>query len=462
MTLAEVLAGTPAWIVGGTIRDELMGRPLKDVDVALAVDPEPAARALAKAIRGPVFALSEAFGAWRVIDRHGGRVYDLSPLQGDTIEEDLRRRDFTVNAIARPVEGGDLIDPTGGRADLERGILRVLGARAYEDDPLRALRLARLAAQRDLVPDAETERLTAAAAPRLREVSAERVFAELKGLLAADGALRGMELADRLGLLRAVLPELSDLHDVEQSHYHHLDVYEHTLEVLRQQIELEGRLEEHFGPELGARVERILAEPLADELTRGQALRLGALVHDVGKPGTRGIREDGRVTFMGHDARGEEMVRVLCRRLRASEKLTRFLEALTRQHLVLGFLVHERPLSRRAVYRYLARTTPVEVEVTVLSCADRLATRGRNADAAIAAHMEVARELLGPALDWRADGPPAVPVRGDELAQALGIPAGPVLGELLAQLREDVYAGEVVTREQAVEHARRLRHDSAQ
>ena len=166
------------------------------------------------------------------------------------------------------------------------------------------------------------------------------------------------------------------------------------------------------------------------------------------------------MTFMGHDRLGGEMVRQVCRRLRASERLGRFLEAVTRHHLVLGFLVHERPLDRRAVYRYLKRTSPVEVEVTLLSCADRLATRGENAERAIDAHVELAKELMPAALEWRRAGPPRLPLRGDELARELGIEPGPELGRLLAELREAAYAGEIAGRDDAVELARRLRHNA--
>jgi poly(A) polymerase len=468
------------WIVGGALRDELLGRPVRDIDIAVAGDPGPVARAVADSVGGPVFRLSEAFGAWRVIDRRAGRVFDVSPLQAGTIEEDLARRDFTLNAMARAVgaaetdpqgggvartlealasgalPGGELIDPLGGRADIEARVLRVLGPEAYERDPLRPLRLARFAAELGFEPDADTERLTAEAAPRVADAAGERVFAELRRLVIADGALAGLALADRLGLLRAVLPEVADLHDVEQSHYHHLDVYDHTLEVLAKQIELEGRLHTVFGVADAARLARMLAEPLADELTRAQALRLGALLHDIGKPATRDTRPDGRVTFIGHDRLGERMVRSVCRRLRTSDRLARFLGGLTRHHLVLGFLVHERPLDRRQVYRYLARTTPVEVEVTLLSCADRLATRGRRADEATESHLDLARELMRAALGWREHGPPSVPIRGDELARELGIKPGPELGRLLAELTEAVYAGEVTTRDEAVAAGRRL------
>jgi putative nucleotidyltransferase with HDIG domain len=440
------------WIVGGALRDELLGREVTDIDIAVSGDPERAARELAKELRGPVFRLSEAFGAWRVVDRRGGRVFDFAPLQGETIEEDLGKRDFTVNALARRRDGGDLIDPLGGRADLEARTLRVIGAAAYEDDPLRPLRLARFAAELGFDPDPETERLTAAAAPRVSEASGERVFAELRRLVLAPGAVRGLALADRLGLLDAVLPELSALHDVDQSQYHHKDVYGHTLEVLERLIEVEG--------EATGQLREVLEEPLADELTRGQALRFGALLHDIGKPATHHVREDGRVTFMGHDRLGEEMVAQVCGRLRTSERLCRFIQGVTRHHLVLGFLVHERPLDRRAVYRYLRRTSPVEVEVTLLSCADRLATRGRNAERAIDAHLELARELMPAALDWRRNGPPRLPLRGDELARELGIEPGPELGRVIADLEEAAYAGEVSDRDQAVELARRLRDNA--
>jgi poly(A) polymerase len=457
--LAEILPDVDAWVVGGTVRDELLGRPVRDVDVAVDGDPEKPARAVAAAVAGPVFPLSETFGAWRVIERSTGRVYDFSPLQGETIEDDLGKRDFTVNAIARPLAGGEPVDPFGGRADLEGRTLRVLGRAAYESDPLRPLRLARFAAELGFTPDPETERLTAQAAPRTREAAGERVFAELRRLLLAPGVLAGIELADRLGLLRAVLPEVAHLHDVKQSQYHHLDVYGHTIEVLERQIEIEGRLDEVFGPPAG-RVRAVLDEPLADELTRGQALRLGALLHDVGKPATRAVRPDGRITFIGHDRAGQEMIHALCRRLRTSERLSQFLGGLARHHLRLGFLVHERPLDRRAVYRYLKGTAPVEVEVTLLSCADRMATRGRNAARATRAHLELARELMSAALDWRANGPPKVPVRGDDLARVLGIRPGPELGRLLAELEEAAYAGEARTRDDAVALARRLRENS--
>jgi tRNA nucleotidyltransferase/poly(A) polymerase len=445
------------WIVGGTVRDALLGRPLRDLDLAVSGDPGPAAKRIAKALGGTPFQLSEEFGAWRVVMRGESFTCDVAPLQGASIEEDLAQRDFAANAIAISLAGGEPIDPHGGMDDIEAKTLRVLPG-AYERDALRPLRLARLATELGFDPDTKTERETLEHAHATTQASPERIFAELRRLVIAERVLDGLALADRLGLIAAVLPELAALHGVEQSHFHHLDVHGHTLEVLEEQLKIERDPQQVFGAELGPRVEALMREPLADELTRAQALRFAALTHDIAKPATRQVMPNGRVTFIGHDAAGEEVISGICRRLRTSERLREFLGAIARHHLVLGFLVHERPLDRAAVYRYLRTCSPVEVEVTILSCADRLATRGKNADRAIELHLELARELMAAAPDWRAAGPPKAPIKGNRLAKELGIEPGPELGALLAELAEARYTGEATTPDEAVALARRLRH----
>jgi poly(A) polymerase len=462
-TVHDALDGE-AWIVGGAVRDFLLGRAVDDLDLVVGAEPEQVARTLARAVGGPVFPLSEAFGAWRVMDRRRTWTCDITAIHGDGIDADLARRDFSVNAIAVPLDGGEPHDPQGGIMDLEAGVLRVLGGpdvehSAYAADPLRPLRLARLATELGLQPDERTARLTKEAAPLVQNAAAERVFVELRRIVASERVIDGLELCDELGLTAVVLPELHALHGVEQSHFHHLDVYDHTIEVLRCYLAIEHDPEGVFG-ELAQKVDAVMREPFSDELTGWQALRFAAVLHDCGKPATRGVRPDGRVTFIGHDKVGAEMIRDLCRRLKTSERLRELLAGVTRHHLVLGFLVHERPLSRERVYQYLERTQPVEVEVTLLTCADRLATRGKNAEGAIKAHLELARELMGEALKWRS-APPEPPLRGGELAHELGIEPGPELGELLARLREARFTGEAETREQAVALARRLRRQNS-
>jgi tRNA nucleotidyltransferase/poly(A) polymerase len=187
----QAVGDAPAWVVGGALRDELLGREIVDVDVACA-DPELAARLYSRLARGAVFPLSERHGAWRVAFRDGTTV-DFTPLHGETIEDDLGTRDFTVNALARPLAGGELVDPHGGEADLGARTLRAVGPGIFADDPLRLLRAVRLEDELGFRLDAETETLAREASARVGEPAGERTLAELERL-SPDGFRRAAEL----------------------------------------------------------------------------------------------------------------------------------------------------------------------------------------------------------------------------------------------------------------------------
>jgi poly(A) polymerase len=451
------LAGEPAWVVGGAVRDRLLGRPVADVDLAVDGDVRPLARRLARHTGGPAFELSDTFGGWRVIAPDRRWHVDLMPLQGGSLEEDLSRRDFTVNAMAERLDAGALVDPHHGADDLAARQLRMVSPAAFDDDPLRVLRLARFACELDLEPEPATVAAATTRAGRIATVAAERVFAELKRVVAADRVLEGLALMDRLGLTAHVLPELTAMRGVEQNRYHHLDVYDHTLAVLEETVALQRDPGAALGDTLAEPVRTFLARPLSDELTRGTALRFGALLHDAAKPETQTRDADGTILgFPGHAELGAERSRAALARLRASERLRAHVAALARHHLRLGFLVHEAPLDRRAIHRYLVATAPVEVDVSLLSVTDRLATRGRKADESIARHVEVARIVLPEALHFEAFRAQPPLVRGDVLAAELGLEPGPALGELLAQIAEARFAGEVATPEEALAFARRV------
>lgn len=446
------------WIAGGAVRDAALGREVTDLDLAVAGDPGRAAKAVAREGDGHAFELSAEFATWRAVARDGSWQVDATALRGETIEADLAARDFTLGAVAVPLAGGERVDPHGGLGDLERRVLRVVAEDSFRADPLRLLRAARLAADLGLTVDPGTVALARSEASLAAEPAGERQLAELRRLIGGPDPLRGMALLDELGLTAVVLPELEALRGVEQGPNHHLDVHGHTMAVLEQALEVESDLE-RFAGERAAETRELLAEPLADEMSRGAALRFGALLHDIGKPATRGER-DGYVTFVGHDSVGVEVVAGICGRLRASSRLTRHLQGLTLHHLRLGFMVHEAPLTPRRVHEYLRATEPVAADVTLLTVADRLSARGSGpfaTEEAIEAHLALARQMLAAALDWRRQGPPEPLVRGDELAAELGMAPGPELGDLLAEIEAAQYAGEVGTREQAIDRARRVR-----
>jgi poly(A) polymerase len=454
---ARALAGgADAWIAGGAVRDAALDRPVTDLDLAIAGDPGAAARALSAELGEHAFELSAEFGTWRVVSASRSWQVDLTALRGGGIEADLADRDFTIGAIAVPLGGGEVLDPFGGLADLERRVLRAVGEGSFASDPLRLLRAPRLTAELELEIDPGTARLARASASRAAEPAGERQLAELRLLLGGPDPLRGLALLDQLELTAVVLPELERLRGVGQGPNHHLDVYGHTLAVLEHTLEVEGDLD-RFAGDRADEVAELLAEPLADEMSRATALRFGALLHDIGKPDTR-AEAGGFVGFRGHDKVGAEIVGRICRRLRASRHLTQHLRALTLHHLRLGFLVPQAPLPPRLLHDYLRATEPVSVDVTLLTVADRLSARGGGPLASpemVEAHLALARETIAAALDWRRHGPPPPLVRGDELAVELGIEEGPRLGELLRELEAAQYAGEVSDRAGALEHARR-------
>ena len=332
----------------------------------------------------------------------------------------------------------------------------MLGPQAYADDPLRPLRLARLAAELGFAPDEETEQLTAVAAQRLSEPSAERVYAELRRAVAAPYVLEALALAERTGVLGVVLPELVALEGVEQSRFHHLDVYHHTVEVLRRWMALEADLEAVFG-DLSDAIREQLDEPLADGLTRGQAIRFGALFHDIAKPQTRDERPDGRPTFIGHDARG-----------RAAGGHDLHPAAGQRAHAQLRGRADAPPPGAG-----LHGARPPAGAPRPAHLPPPLPAGGGGGHAAVVRGPH-GHPGGGPGrLDHR---PPGAGARGHgrprwpggragrrryrcaatSWPRELGIAPGPELGRLLADLEGAVYAGEVADREQAVTYARRM------
>ena len=227
------LGDTRAWLVGGAIRDRLLGRDTEDIDLVVQGDPGRAAAALGSG-HGAAFQLSEEFGHWRVVARNGGWQVDIAPLQGESIETDLAQRDLTVNAIAEPLAGGELVDPFGGAGDVERRLLRMVAPAAFDADPLRVLRVARIACELGFEVDDATRAAAREHVAPLAQVAPERVYAELRRIVCAPAPVRGLELMTALGATAVVLPELDELRGVEQTRYHHLDVYDHTLAVVEE------------------------------------------------------------------------------------------------------------------------------------------------------------------------------------------------------------------------------------
>ncbi|MGA7398340.1 MAG: HD domain-containing protein [Solirubrobacterales bacterium] len=456
-TVHQAIGDTPAWVVGGAVRDVALERPVNDLDIAVAESPRQSARAVASQLDGFAFELSSEFPTWRAAARDGSWQIDIAEMRGGSIEADLGLRDFTLGAIAVNLGSGDALDPSGGLADLEAGVIRAVGPESFTADPLRLMRAARLVSRFGWKIESETIVLGRKSAPHAGEPAGERTLSELCQLMAGENPVLGLQAMDELGLYDSVLPEVAHLKGVVQGPNHHLDVYGHTIEVLEGILRIEADLETFVG-ESADEVRALLDADLADGVTRSTGLRLGALLHDCAKPQTR-KDEDGFVSFRGHDRAGADSIEGIFKRLRSSNRLSSYVSDLARHHLILGFMVTQRPLTKRQVYGYLKNTDPVTVDVTLLTVADRLGARGKAGIASeemVTGHLELASEMVAAGLEWRRTGPPAQFLPGNELAQRLGIEPGPELGKVMEELAEARYAGEIASASEAVESARRF------
>jgi putative nucleotidyltransferase with HDIG domain len=282
-----------------------------------------------------------------------------------------------------------------------------------------------------------------AAAPVLTTSAPERLVDEFGRILAQPEAWRGVGLLDDLGALTALIPELEKGRGMEQNPFHHKDVLGHILEVVRHADELAADPEPVFRS-MAPRVAAWLAEPLADEMTRREGLLLAGLFHDVAKPATKAVTDEGRVTFMGHDVLGAQMADEWFRAMHTSTRLREHVTLMVCRHLPLGFLVHRQPLSLRQIDRYLRSTAPAEVDLLVLSVADRLATAGaRTTESAIGRHLALAREVLAVHFELLDRGPIRPLVDGAAISRLLERAPGPWLSEILAALREEQLVGKV-------------------
>lgn len=455
----ELLAATGqnAWLVGGSVRDLLLGREPEDFDLVTAGDPRELARRLADTLGGSFFTMSEEFRTCRVIAPGGAPVYDFAALRGAGIGDDLAARDFTVNAMAVELPGGGaIIDPLGGRRHLDERILVAVSETAFEHDPLRLLRAVRLERELGLAISDSLAELIRARAPLAGRPAAERRLAEMARLLEAPGVAAAVRRLDELKLLKELLPELADLKGVEQNRYHHLDVYSHVLETatnLEQIMDAPAA----FFPGREERLAEKLAEPVSGEVRHRFIMNLSALLHDIAKPHCLTRDEEGNIRFLEHDRAGGEMTRKLLGRLRAGAEATRAGSLLVAQHLRLGFLLHEPHPSDRARLRYLRATAPYTPEAIMLSIADRLAVRGpKSSEAAIERHLALAKEIMELHFTEADRQPLPKLISGDELMGELELEPGPLVGDLLDHIREEQRLGAVTSRDEALGLARRL------
>jgi poly(A) polymerase len=438
------VAGYELALVGGPVRDAFLGRRSQDLDFATSAPPEVTHRLLSS-WTGTVWDVGREFGTIGAFrdgvtvevttyrsDDYASHSRKPAVAYGDSLEGDLSRRDFTVNAMALRVPQLVFVDPYHGLSDLAHGILRtpVTPEQSFDDDPLRMLRAARFAAQLAFDVDPGVLQAMDAMAGRIRIVSAERVQAELTKLLLAPQPRRGLEVLVHTGIADAILPELPALRLEIDEHHHHKDVYEHTLTVLDQAIALETGPDGPVpGPDL--------------------VLRLAALLHDIGKPATRRLEPVGGVSFHHHEVVGAKLAARRLRALRYDKATIGDVARLVELHLRFhGY--GEGAWTDSAVRRYVRDAGPLLERLHLLTRADCTTRNRRKAQRLAAAYDDLEERIrrLQAEEELAAIRPD---LDGGQVMAILGIPPGPRVGEayrFLLELRlEQGPVGEQAARE---------------
>ncbi len=452
-----------AWLVGGFLRDALLGRPTSDVDIAVQGDAKGLAVTFAQAHGSSVFPLDVERGTFRVVLKSSkGKIdFDFSRTQGGGILPDLQRRDFTINALALPLLTWgapgwrkELIDPTNGLADLKARRIRRVSAKGLQEDPLRLLRAYRFSAELNFVVTKETQADIRRLGPRLRRSAPERVREELLRLLATPRAADTLAELDRVGLLCVLFPELEPMRRTGKDYYGTGGVLSHSLAAVRSLEKLLEELSTQF---------RSFHRPLVQHLNedvgghpRYAHLKLVELFHDIGKPATA-KKEDGKLHFYGHDAVGGRMVEKIAARLRFSSNEIRSLSRQVGAHMRPGNLGHTPVLSDRAIYRFYRDLEGDAVGLLIVALGDHFTYLSPKARRSLKdpVFLTIRKLLSHFFLKPEVVEPPKI-IDGNALMKTLKIKPGPEVGKLLSAIREAQAAGEVKTKKEALALAKSL------
>jgi putative nucleotidyltransferase with HDIG domain len=454
------------FLVGGTLRDRLLGRQPLDFDWSVPADAIGATRRLAEATGGHAIVLDPQHDVGRITWPDSPLQLDIARQEGDSVAADLLRRDLTINALGLPLDeatvtwlqGTDttppagLLDPTGGLADLQARQIRAVSETNLTDDPLRLLRIFRFASQTGFTIEPTTLGWVRQHGRLIADVAQERVAHETYRLFAGTcgPVLAQMQAC---GFLTAVFAEMAPMADVPPNEHHHLDVLSHSVEVASQMERLLADLSGESFP--AADLQAYLDTEIAHGRRLGPWLKAAGLWHDLGKPATYTL-EGTRARFTGHDKVGAGIMTAMGERLRLSTHETRWLADQVGWHLRPGHLLST-PVTQRALYRFYRDLGRDSLGVALMALADRRGTQGPAiTEADNRAMHAMAQRLVQGYLEWAAPVAATPPlIDGRQLMAALGWGPGRQVGEMLTRLREAQALGEISDFAGAIALARR-------
>ena len=474
----------PIFLVGGTVRDVLLGRSSQDLDFVVPRNAIRIAFKVADLLDAPAYVLDSERDAGRIVLSEHATTLDFTSFRGPDLEADLRDRDFTINAMALPLAANtsaSLIDPCGGQADLEAKLIRISHPKAIQDDPIRGLRAVRLALSFDFTLTPETTLAVTSSAPQLDQVSIERVRDELIKVLASDRPKEALAYLHAWQILPVVLPEVDRLDGVTQSPPHHELALNHTGSTLNSLVDVERlvkgypatgfqpkEVQQHLADaqEMLAPYQSRLASHLGRQVSGGLdgwiLLRLGGLFHDVGKAETARVDEDGRIRFFGHDQVGARLTGQALRRLRLSNQAIAHVRTCVAGHMRPLLLANETAVSRRAVYRFFRASQTAGIDIGLLALADHMATyAGSDGDEAWNRLLATISQLFEQYFNQYEESVRPTPLlNGHDLIDQLQLEPGPEVGRLLRLIEEAQAAGDVNSSEEALTLARENANNS--
>ncbi len=450
------------YLVGGVLRDLILERTREnpDFDFCLKSGALKFGAKLARELRCAFVVLDEEHAACRLVKKINQKIYtfDFSDFRAATLEKDLLHRDFTINSMALGLEevfgqqdlNSLIIDPYSGRADLKAKIIKITGPGSFKEDPLRILRAFSFSCTLGFSLNKETLRLAKKEKNKINDVSCERIREELFKILDSSIAHTCLVSLDKLKILEIIFPEIKPMRRIGQGPYHHLDVWQHTLETLSQ-FELIIK-----GAKKTPAIDDYLQEEVAGLRKRASLLKLACILHDIGKPKAL-RREKGKIIFHGHERIGLGLTRIISRRLKLSNDEGRVLERVVLWHLRPGYLANNPHPTARAIFRYFRDTGNEALAVLLLSLADQRATKGPQTSAfSRLGHEKTVKALIRKLLKKKDEKKLVRFLNGNDLMEKFKLPASPLIGKLLAELEEAQAIGKIKNKLEAWRLAAKL------
>ncbi|MFH1096760.1 MAG: hypothetical protein V1749_04600 [Candidatus Desantisbacteria bacterium] len=471
------------FLVGGYVRDMVLGVTSNDYDFVVSGDALAFSQVIATAFGGRLIILDQETQTTRIIFSQQSAVdsqqsvvkiptssffslptapplqpttyIDISPLKGTDIIHDLQLRDITINSLAiNLLQPGSIIDPLNGLDDLKQKRIQIIGRHSIIDDPLRLIRAVRFSAQLQFTITPGSIAIIKELAHLISTVAIERIVYELFLIMSVEYAHPYIVLTCNLGLLKEIIPEIVAAKDVPQNEFHHLDVWNHLLQTLFHLEDICHRLEELF-PKWHQDIQKYLQEEISGT-NRYCLLKLASILHDIGKPACASI-ENGRLRFFGHDLKSGDMMEIIGIRMKLSAKQTESLKCMVTHHMRPGYLVEAEKVTDRAVYRFFKATQQEGIAVLLLSLADRYATMGPASSVeGIEKHYETVCYLMEKLYSHQPSANPPRLINGHDLMEYLCLPSSPLIGRLLQAVEEGAAEGRITGRMAALEYAREV------